>query len=480
MSDDGSKRPVPDDFDTWPEYWKAQGMPWRTEPEIDEERQRYLAERRAALPDMEQGIYPFKDTKLNRADVEWLLAMHESRGTVGPVWWAEEKDKPEDERRVGLDLRGADLREALLGGLPLARIRGSLAQSEFPPNFVEQPDLEMPSFPLLTAVAVSASANLEEADLHEAHLEHALLNGVRLRGAWLRAAHLEGAELAGATLETNDISLAHFEGAFMFAASLQGVHAPADEAHFERADLRYANLEGRHLFEAHFEDADLRGAYFSDVCFLNGAWLGSETDGVARLADIRWRGTNVAQVRWVTPARWARGRAADAGVLGPPLVQVQRRLRASHQLALVLRSQGLNSEADSFAYKAQVLQRRVHRLQRRPLRYLGSWLLDLISGYGYKPIRSVITYLVVILSFAAAYFALTNFALTPFLSSHSSPLAWYEAIVLSISSFHGRGLFPSGLSLGDPIAILAAFEAIIGLLIEITFIATFTQRFFAR
>lgn len=35
-------------------------------------------------------------------------------------------------------------------------------------------------------------------------------------------------------------------------------------------------------------------------------------------------------------------------------------------------------------------------------------------------------------------------------------------------------------SLGDPVAILAAFEAVVGLFIEITFIATFTQRFFAR
>jgi len=141
---------------------------------------------------------------------------------------------------------------------------------------------------------------------------------------------------------------------------------------------------------------------------------------------------------------------------------------------------GLNEDADRFAYRAQLLQRQVLRRQGHLGRALGSWLLDDISGYGYKPVRSAITYLIVILSFAVAYFALTNFALTPFLPSHSSPLAWYEAIVLSISSFHGRGLFPSGLSLGDPIAILAACEAIIGLLIEITFIATFTQRFFAR
>lgn len=52
--------------------------------------------------------------------------------------------------------------------------------------------------------------------------------------------------------------------------------------------------------------------------------------------------------------------------------------------------------------------------------------------------------------------------------------------MLSISSFHGRGFFPATLTLGDPVALVAAAEAIIGLFIELVFIATFTQRFFAR
>ena len=59
-----------------------------------------------------------------------------------------------------------------------------------------------------------------------------------------------------------------------------------------------------------------------------------------------------------------------------------------------------------------------------------------------------------------------------------APLAWYEALILSVSSFHGRGFFQPVQSLGDPIAALAAIEAVIGLVIEISLIATFTQRFF--
>jgi hypothetical protein len=60
---------------------------------------------------------------------------------------------------------------------------------------------------------------------------------------------------------------------------------------------------------------------------------------------------------------------------------------------------------------------------------------------------------------------------------HLSPLG---AFVLSMTSFHGRGFFPGSIAVDDPLSVLAAFEALVGLVIEASFIATFTQRFFAR
>jgi hypothetical protein len=272
-------------------------------------------------------------------------------------------------------------------------------------------------------------------------------------------------------------------------------------AHLEGATLQQVHLEGVRVARAEAAEprdktsvlevppADLHLAFFDSATSLSGAIVGDREFGGIRAADVRWNNVNLAR----TPSWQEVSVLRDELVALNPrksngaLKEKERRLeeyqiavRAYRQLALALRSQGVNEDADRFAYRAQMIQRQVLLRQRQYVRLLGSRLLDLISGYGYKPMRSVVTYVIVILSFAAAYFALTNVALMPFLTSHSSPLAWYEAIVLSISSFHGRGLFPSGLSLGDPVAILAAFEAIIGLLIEITFIATFTQRFFAR
>ena len=59
-------------------------------------------------------------------------------------------------------------------------------------------------------------------------------------------------------------------------------------------------------------------------------------------------------------------------------------------------------------------------------------------------------------------------------------LSWDEALVLSVSSFHGRGFFLQNVPLGDAFARLAAAEAVLGLLIEVCFIATLTQCFFGR
>jgi hypothetical protein len=98
--------------------------------------------------------------------------------------------------------------------------------------------------------------------------------------------------------------------------------------------------------------------------------------------------------------------------------------------------------------------------------------LDLLAGYGYKPWRSFFAYLIVITAFATAYFII-GYTVGPTISPVGS-------FVYSMTSFHGRGFFPGSIALDDPLTILAAIEAFAGLLIEVTFIATLTQRLFGN
>src|SRR5258707_4774627 len=133
-------------------------QPWRTEPEIELARQEALGRCLATDPDITRGIYPFKGMKLNRADVEWLLATH-ANGR-GP------RALSDEQQRQGLDLRGADLRDADLHALPLARLRGSLTREEWEEATAQQ--------------RAAAAVLLTGADLSEAHLEQAGLRGTHL------------------------------------------------------------------------------------------------------------------------------------------------------------------------------------------------------------------------------------------------------------------------------------------------------------
>ena len=431
MEDNVARPTHDDDRDGWKAFWSQHGMPWRTEPEIDEPRKRDLAERlQRVKPDIEIGRYPFKDVepKLTRADIEWLLERHENGR--GPVVW----DDPAQRTRWGLDLRGAKLSGADLRGLPLARLRGGLTfeeRSSAPPR---KPEL--------------AAIHLDGTDISDAHLEHACLSRAHLEGSVVRKAYMSG------------------------------------------VDLFHARLDGATLTESRLDGADLRFTFLDNATYLRGIILHSRSARPAWLAGVRWGGADLSLVNWLKlpemrDERWARQPRDNAGKRKPNSVRIEDcriAVRANRRLASVLRDQGLNEEADRFAYRGQRMQREV--LRRQGIRswpsYVGSLLLDLLAGYGFRPVQSILVYLAVIVWFSNFYvWASNRFVTLGLPPSHVQPLFWYEALILSVSSFHGRGFQPFQ-NLNDPIAALASIEAVLGLVIEVSFIATFTQRFFAK
>ncbi len=327
------QRPTTTDKVIWNMYWERQGQPWRTQPEIDTERQKYLERRRHRLFKENKLVAPLKDVQLSRADIEWLLATHEHGR--GPVDWSD----PEQRTRKGLHLCRADLRKVDLSKLPLAN-----------------------------------------ADLSDAHLE----------GAMLSSAHLENANLAYTHLENANLSHAHLE------------HALLVEAHLEGGNLIGSHLEGAMLMYAYLQGADLTTCFLGAQTNLNGVTLFSQEMGGVILADVHWGDVNLAVVDWsvlsilgderVAQQQQDTDRTPYAKIL---LVEfLKRATRAYRQLSVVLRNQGFNEEAASFAYRAQLMQRKVFWYTRKAGRYLISLFLDLLAGYGFKPWRSFLAYLI--------------------------------------------------------------------------------------
>src|SRR5579872_906560 len=311
--------PSRDDRAGWQEYWQQQGQLWRSEPEIDSERQHYLTERLANTPDVRQGIYPFKDIKLNRADIEWLLATHENGR--GPVDYSDESQR----QRVGLDLRGADLRGVDLHNLPLARIIGDVTWREWPDLTEEQ--------------HISAAIHFERADLKGAHLEGAELEYAFFEGTDLRRAHLEDANLAVTQMQRAYLEGANFTGADFWLAHL-------DEAFIWATNLTDANLRQTHFHEAHI---DRRVILADDVGV--GPHLVDAHLGEVNIASVNW-----SQVKMLGDEYTARQDKSDGKVKDRQtrLREYEEAVRANRQLAIVLHDQGLNEESARFAYRAQI------------------------------------------------------------------------------------------------------------------------------
>jgi Pentapeptide repeats (8 copies) len=131
------------------------------------------------------------------------------------------------ERKEELDLRGTDLRGALLDGVHLER-------------------------------AILVGAHLEDASLQEAHLETADLRGAFLHQADMVDANLKGANLSEAHLELAYLVEAHLEGANLGGAFMAGAYLSG--AHLEGADLGGAHLDGAYFYKAHLEGASLYAA----------------------------------------------------------------------------------------------------------------------------------------------------------------------------------------------------------------------------
>ena len=421
----------------WNTFWAEHGQPWRTEPEIAAERQAELEACRAITPDVVRGAYPFKGVRLERADIEWLLATHgDGRGPVDP-------NDASQHDRVGLDLRGADLSHVRLSNLPLARTAGDATRPTSQDLTEEQRRL--------------AAIQLHDADLTNAHLEGSCLDYANLERADLRGCHLEGARLWAVNLREADCDGTHLEGTDLW------------NAHLEGAFLYRAYLQGARLHEVHLTGAHLNGLHLTDK------------DGVGpMLSDVHWEGVILSVVNWsgicvLGDDCQALQRERD-GVVKERATRIREfkaAMRANQQLALALQAQGMTDDAGRFFYRSRVIRRKMLALSggRRVGSYLVSLVLEGLTGYGYRMGRMLVAYVVLVACFAALYYG--------FSQAGASHVGWREAAVLSITAFHGR-VFASPFTPNSPQSVVTAVEVLTGFLFEGLFIAMLVQRVFGR
>ena len=425
----------------------------------------------------------------------------------------------------GSNLSGADLMEAHLQEAILVRanLQGTLLNKAH----LEKAYL----YRACLKDAVLIGAILDEADLERADMAGALLYEAHLKGAYLYAAILKGAKLRGAHLEGADLHEGHLEGADLQKAILGGNETLPltnlrnvffDEATNLR-DITLGNLEHGfvRLADIHWSDVNLAVISWGPVtmlgderdahqCRQNGeSWkvqlnmlyqairanhqlvailqdqaMLEEADYFGYRAQVLHRKVLQLQLLMQLQKTWI----WKLGVgIGLAIVGLWRWFQTTGVWrAMVQVGHGIYNVWRWFqttgVWRAMVkIGHGIYRLcqwilelgsvLRKGVSLIFAMFLGLLAGYGYKPERTFFWYLLVVFGFAEVFFLFYH------------PQTFSDALILSLTSFHGRGFFPGALG-GDPhlepAAPVAVVEAIVGLMIEISFVATFTRRFFGK
>lgn len=366
---------------------------------------------------------------LTRADIEWLLAVHESENMRGPVVLG----FLGHERRQGLDLRGAILKNEDLSELPLARVRFGMASQEWRAHILKE--------------HIFAAAHVENVNFMRTDLREAGLIRLYCQGADFGEAHLERANLIGA----------HFEGAYLGRAYFAGCN-------FFQVTMSSSTI--------------LESPNFGDGTPEGGLILADVDWGGAALDHINWRlmpqlGDDHIALHWKTEdyiKEFGRSLTPDQ-VHEQKTLRLEAAARANRQVTIALRNQGIYEASDIYAYHAQALQRRIFWQQQEWGRWLFSKILASIVGYGYKLNRLLFTYILSLLAFALAYYSVSW--------SIGTHLTLSESLLVSFTAIHGR-VFIGQFGLDSPLSWIAGIEAVFGVVVEGAFVALLLQRLFGR
>jgi uncharacterized protein YjbI with pentapeptide repeats len=317
-------------------------------------------------------------------------------------------------------------------------------------------------------------ATLRKATLSHANLEGAVLLGADLTGvsameANCSQANFQGAQLDGALFLGANLVGANFtsvRGSVLFHAlplSRKGADlTTADlsrsnfaKSSFACADLTDAKLMATNLSDCEMQDSILDRADLTDSDLTNtvlaGASMRAVTLGRAKIAE----GTNLHDVDW------------GDYVLGDELHGWFERARFMYRrLKRWYTDNGDYVTAAEFAYRENVVGRKALPPQRHASRMWSS-ALDLLFGYGERPMRLLRAWLVSVMGFAILVWQIGNV----------EPGGFWNSLYFSAVSFAALG-YGGWVEKADTLArTIGVIETFWGVFLLALFVTTFVRRF---
>ncbi|WP_263322296.1 pentapeptide repeat-containing protein [Endozoicomonas sp. Mp262] len=262
------------------------------------------------------------------------------------------------------------------------------------------------------------------------------------------------------------------KGSYLENLNLVNIHG--EPYHLTNADLSRANLHNAHLYKVDLSGSRLLKANLSGANLhcadLSGCNLLGVNLKACRLEHVNW-GAQICQALMAKGIRGLR-RQEKAVALYEEAEEVARNIRKNCE------GQGLFDVAGEFFHREMIFRR--YQMPRFSYRRIMSKLVDLVSGYGEKPIRVIFFSAIFILVCSVFYFVngindsgeVVRFAWEQ--TYFTNFKAWLDCLYFSVVTFTTLGygdLTPLG-----PSRICAALEAFTGSFSLALFVVVFVKK----
>ncbi|MFH1996058.1 MAG: pentapeptide repeat-containing protein [Candidatus Omnitrophota bacterium] len=321
----------------------------------------------------------------------------------------------------------------------------------------------------------SCWAHLSDKKGHAAKLLDIAVNKQNLKGLNMKRVSFDGATLLGVDFSESDLSMASLSGASLYdsdftGANLVGVNftdADLTNSVFTRADLAKSNFTnarlwngdftGSNLSESTLHNADLSNTLFYDTKFWHTLFLGS---------------------RFLTKRNFSKKNKRapffeDAKISEEGLFSAEESYRDIKNYFLY---NGMYNDASWASFKEKAMERLILKKNRNP-GYFVSMLMNLLCGYGERPSRIILSAILTISLYAAAFFLTGGIENTVYIGEDLSfaDYLYYSAITFTTVGY--GDFLPKPASF---FRILAASEAFFGTFLTGLFIFTLARRYSAR
>ena len=276
--------------------------------------------------------------------------------------------------------------------------------------------------------------------LIETTLESAFLSRAELQKAVLIGANLQGADLVGTNLQ----------GAILPGANLQGANLPG-------ANLQGANLSGANLQGADLSNSNLKYAIFDEKTILTDVnFFQCTLDGSTIKNAYKNMDKEVIQVR---------------------TTEKKKNYSEAREIYILLKNyfnrEGMHDISGKYFVQEKKMERILNKKRKEWGKYFLNIFLDIVSGYGEKPLNAIICSLIIILGSADIYWLFNGIMAANNKVTFGG--TFFESFYFSLNTF-------ATLSYGDlmPKAgffrIIASFEALMGGALTAIFIFIFARK----